>query len=158
MASINFNNLRNVSKNVQKYTYTDIYLDFQEDLSSSANFVQTIGTGRDMKVAYDLNAIKNSLVNLFSTVPGQRYLLPEYGSDLRRYIFEPISDITGRQIGREIQRSITNWEPRIKLLNLNITGYMDRNEYEIDLVLSIPFLNQPLNLKSVLNKEGITVI
>jgi hypothetical protein len=154
MASINLNNLQNIGKNTEKYTYTDIYLDLAEDITTVSNFTNTIGSGRDMKVAYDLNAIRNSIVNLFSTIPGQRYLLPEYGSDLRKYVFEQITDITGRQIGREINRAIVNWEPRVRIISLNIIGYEDRNEYEITLILEVPFLKQRFNLTGILNKEG----
>jgi phage baseplate assembly protein W len=156
MASIILNTLKNKAKNEDNYTYTDFFLDLQEDNVKSSNFIYTTGTNRDIKVAYDLNAIRNSLRNLFNTVKGERYLQPEYGSDLRRYIFEPITERTGSAIASEIKQSINNWEPRVKLTGLQVYGYEDRNEYEITISLAVPFLTEPLNLKGLLNRQGFS--
>ena len=77
MSSINFNTLQDTSTNEDNYSYVDFYLDFAEDpIGSAANFQSTIGNGRDIKVAYDLNAIRNSLKNLFNTIQGERFLIP----------------------------------------------------------------------------------
>jgi len=155
MSSINLNSLENTTLNEEKYTYVDFHLDFSENLIGAAtNFNQTIGNGRDVAVSFDLNAIRNSLTNLFNTIPGERFLLPEYGSDLRRYVFDPISESSGRRIGREIQTSIDKWEPRVSLTKLDIVGHHDRNEYEITMVLAVPFLTEPLNLEGILTRDG----
>jgi len=155
MSSINFNTLQDTSTNEDNYSYVDFYLDFSEDpTGSAANFRSTIGNGRDIRVAYDLNAIRNSIRNLFNTIPGERFLLPEYGSDLRRYIFEPVTETVSRQIGREVSDAIRKWEPRIRLLNIDIAGYEDRNEYVITLNVAIPLLNEPVGLEGLLTKDG----
>jgi len=160
MASINFNNLKNTNYSQKSYTYTDLFLDFtQEPFESVIGNRYISGSGKDMKVAYDLNAIKNSIVNLFNTLPGERILLPDYGCDLRQFIFETVTDSNARFIGRTISKSIEKWEPRVKIVNINIDGYEDRNEYEITLILEVPFLKkgEKLNLKGLLNRQGFTV-
>ena len=155
MSSINFNALQNTSLNEEKYTFTDFHLDFAEDpIGSAANYAETVENGRDIKVAYDLNAIRNSLKNLFNTVPGERFLLPEYGSDVRRHVFEPVTESTSRRIGRAISIAISKWEPRIRLLNLDITGFADQNEYQIIIELAVPFLTEPIGLQGILTRDG----
>lgn len=157
MGSINFNNLKNTNYNQQNYTFTDIFLDLsQEPFEIMIGSRASKGSGKDMKVAYDLNAIRNSIVNLFNTAPGERLLLPDYGCDLRQFIFEPISESTATRISATITRALLTWEPRVQLVSINIDGYEDRNEYVIDLVLEVPFLarNQKLNIKGILNKQG----
>lgn len=155
MGSITFNNLKPLSKNVQSYTYTDLFLDIQEEpIGISGNYLEVRGSGRDIKIAYDLNAIRNSLTNLFNTIPGERFLLPDYGSDLRRYLFEPVTDMQGTIIGREIYSAITRWEPRVTVVNISVRGYIDDQEYEIDVVLNVPFSNTPIYLKSLLTRNG----
>jgi phage baseplate assembly protein W len=155
MSSINFNNLKSVSKNVHQYTYVDLFLDIQEEpMGISGNYLPVPGSGRDMKVAYDLNVIRNSIKNLFNTIPGERFLLPDYGSDLRRYLFEPISELNGSIIGREIYTSLVRWEPRVNVINIDVKGYIDELEYDVELVLQVPFLNEPLYLKGLLTREG----
>jgi uncharacterized protein len=160
MGSINFNNLKNTNYSQKKYTYTDIYLDLTEEPSEIiVGNRNNNSKGRDIKAAYDINAIKNSIINLFNTVPGERFLLPDYGCDLRQYIFEPISETNARFIGRTIKRSISQWEPRVKIVNISIDAYIDKQQYVIILTLNIPFLqtDTTFNFEGILNKQGFTV-
>lgn len=161
MGSINFNNFKNTNYSQKNYTYTDIFLDFsQEPLGVQANSRTSQIKGHDIKVAYDLNAIKNSIVNLFNTIQGERILLPDYGCDLRKYIFQPINDSTSRSIGRTIKMVIEQWEPRVTLVNINVDAYISRVEYEVTLTLAVPFL-QPggtLNLAGLLNRQGFVFV
>ena len=160
MGSINFNVFKNTNYSQQSYTYTDIFLDmYQEPFDVVIGNRVSKGAGRDMKVAYDLNAIKNSIVNLFNTVPGERILLPDYGCDLRKYIFEPINDATSRLIGRTIKKSIEQWEPRVTLVSINVDAYISDAQYVITLVLEVPFLqqNEKLNLTGLLNRQGFRI-
>ena len=160
MGSINFNSFKNVNYSQKNYTYTDIFLDMAQKPFEILMGDRTInGNGRDMKVAYDLNAIRNSIINLFNTLPGERILLPDYGCDLRRFIFEPITDSTSRLIGRTIKTSIEQWEPRVVLVNINVDAYISRAEYEVTLVLEVPFLqrNEKLNVAGILNRQGFRI-
>lgn len=160
MGSINFNNLKKSTYKEQKYVYADLHLDLEQEPFEVAIGNRVIrGGGKDIKIAYDLNAIRNSILNLFNTIPGHRFLLPDYGCDLRQFLFEPISESTGYNIGRTIRENIEKWEPRVTLLNINIDAYPDRNEYVITMVLEIPFLqkNEKLNLKGLLNSQGFII-
>lgn len=160
MASLTFKNLEKPVLEQKQYTYIDIALDMEESLvSSQSNYINTTSsTGRDVKVAYDLSAIQNSLRNLFNTIPGERILLPDYGSDIRRIVFEPVSETTARTIGRMIRDSIKKWEPRVQLINLNIVGDPDNYEYTIDIVIAIPFYDGTLSLGSLLTRDGFAFI
>jgi phage baseplate assembly protein W len=160
MGSINFNNLKNTNTRAINYTYTDIYLDLQEKPSGlNAPIGEKSQGNKDIKISFDLNAIRNSIINIFNTVPGERFLLPDFGCDLRRFIFEPISDFRGSNIARIIRRNIDAWEPRVTLVSIDVTGFPDKNEYGIDLVLQVPFLGSggALGLNAVLNNEGFAI-
>jgi phage baseplate assembly protein W len=160
MGSINFNGFKNTNYSQKQNTYTDIFLDlYQEPFELQIGNQNVSGYGKDIKVAYDLNAIKNSLINLFNTLPGHRILLPDYGCDLRAYLFDNITDTTARQIGRDIIESINTWEPRVAVININVNAYVNRHEYEITLVLEVPFINdsEKLNISGTLNKEGFII-
>ena len=155
MASITFNSLRNTSKSEENYTYVDLFLDMTKDvLGSESTSLETTGNGRDIKAAFDLNAIRNSLRNLFSTSKGERSLLPEYGADLRQFIFEPINESTAQRIGRGISRALERWEPRVQLINLDVVGVIDSHEYIITLILGIPFLTEPIKVQTIFSREG----
>ena len=160
MSSINFNSFKNVNYSQKKNTYTDMFLDMdQEPFEIIIGNRRVSGNGRDMKVAFDLNAIRNSINNLFNTLPGERLLLPDYGCDLRQYIFEPISESNARFIGRTITQALKQWEPRVTLVSMNIDAYIERAEYDITLVLEVPFLvrGEKLNLNGTLNRQGFRI-
>lgn len=157
MGSINFNNLKNVNTGQFNYTYADIFLDMAEKPSplnrpdESDRFAN-----KDVKVAFDINAIKNSIVNLFNTVPGDRFLLPDYGCDLRQFIFDSISDFKASLIEDTIRRNIDVWEPRVSIVSISVKDEPDMHQYTIDLVLAVPFLQkgETLNISGLLNREG----
>jgi len=161
MGSINFNNFKNTNYSQKRYTYTDMFLDLtQEPHKHIIERNNSNNNERDMKVAYDMSAIRNSITNLFNTIPGERILLPDYGCDLRRYVFEQISESNARFIGRTIKRSIEQWEPRVVIINIGVDAYIDEYRYEIALTMEVPFLqtNEKFNLSAALNRHGFTVI
>lgn len=153
MASLNFDNLRNEDLISQKYVYVDFYLDIEEDRINIYDSKSKY-SGKDVKVAYDVNAIKNSLTNIFNTMPGDRRLLPEFGLDLRKYLFTPVSKEIAEVIGRDIYMHISMWEPRVRILQVNVIALTDIQEYNIVLNLLIPFYNQRFSFNSILTKEG----
>jgi phage baseplate assembly protein W len=50
----------------------------------------------------DENAVKNSLINLFSTMRGSRRMIPQFGTSLYNYLFEQLDDTTAYAIGNEL--------------------------------------------------------
>ena len=89
--------------------------------------------GNDVKAIYDINAIKNSLNNLFSYNKYERILNPEYGLDLKQFLYEPLTSNVLSGIGMEITNAINMWEPRISIENINVIPKYDDNEFEIEL-------------------------
>lgn len=65
-------------------------------------------------------AIKSDLIHLLLTTPGDRLYLPEFGADLRRFIFEPNDDETQSAIKTEIQQAIDKYLPNLKITQLKI--------------------------------------
>ncbi len=160
MSSITFNNLKNTNYSQKSYTYTDLFLDFtQEPFESRIGKRIISGAVNDIKAAYDLNAIRNSIVNLFNTSPGDRLLLPDYGCNLKSFVFEQMCDSTSRLLGRAIKTAIEQWEPRVTIVSINVDSYERLQQYVITLVLQVPFLpiGQTLNLAGTLNRQGFKV-
>lgn len=144
--------LLEVSKTLetQRYVFKDLQLDIQKDYQYNTVTEQKIDKN-DLLVSFDEQAVANSLRNLFTTIPGQRFLFPLYGLDLRRYLFEPINEITARTIGEAITRAITTFEPRVNLEACNVVGYPDSNQYEIQLILELPVFKTAYTINSVLD-------
>lgn len=62
-------------------------------------------------------AIVNSLFNLFNCSIGERGKIfqPEYGSEWKRFLQEPIDEITAAKMRIAMIQAIARWEPRIVL-------------------------------------------
>jgi phage baseplate assembly protein W len=150
--AIKIKSLDAIAKNYteQNFIYKDLTLDIiQTKLFEPGFKIPTPGS--DIQASFDLEAIKNSLQNLFNTKPGERFLYPEYGLDLTTYLFSPITEANGRMIGSVIFNTINNWEPRISVKNVNVITDPDNNQYNINIFISVPVLNINTTVESVLD-------
>jgi len=136
------------------YLYKDLFLDLENKVSYVPQ-LNKLTTLRDVQGLFDLNSIKNSIKNILLTSPGQKILNPEFGIDLRRYIFEPITTFTSYQIKSDIINKLPDMEPRILLDLVTVVPIPDRQEYYLTLQIDVPALNiYGLSLKSLLNSTG----
>jgi phage baseplate assembly protein W len=129
---------------VQKHVYKDLTLDMDLDKIIKPGCKVAV-PGKDIKVSLDTKAISNSLLNLFNTRPGQRFLFPEYGVDLLKYVFVQINDTNGDAIGNAILAGIEKFEPRINVIQIRVNAIPDENTYNIDVYYRIIILNQTVN-------------
>lgn len=68
----------------------------------------------------DLEKINGSLAFIFSTSLGERFFLPEFGSNLYKLVFEPNDDIFTDSLRVFISSAIAKWEKRIILMGIDI--------------------------------------
>ena len=142
----------------QGYLYKDLFLDLQTSVYYNEEFNKN-SILKDVQGLFDIPSIKNSIANIFLTSPGQKILNPTFGIDLRRYLFDPVSDFTAFQIKTDITNNLTDQEPRIQLENTAVIPDTDRQEYYITLQINVPSLNMyGLSLKSLLNSDGYYVL
>ena len=114
---------------------------------------------KDLKTDYDLDAIKNSLFNLFTTLPGQKILNPVYGLNLMQFIFTNLSEANARLIGKVIFEGTELFEPRVNILNINVDVNYDQNQYTINMRVNVPSLNlSNISIKGVLKDSGFYFI
>jgi hypothetical protein len=59
--------------------------------------------------------VRESIRIILMTEQRERLRLPQFGGGLRRYLFEPNTVATRRQIEERITRALTVWEPRVRL-------------------------------------------
>ena len=154
MALITLNGLPKNQKKGKQYLYADLHLDLNYNVSTSNELFQKPQIN-DLKLDYDINAIKNSLNNLFTTTPGEKVLNPEYGLDLRQYLFLPATKDVAKSIRDEMYMQIGRFEPRVKVSNIHITILEDVNEFDITLLINIPSLDViNISLFGTLNNSG----
>lgn len=66
-------------------------------------------------------AIKADLMHLILTNKGERLYLPDFGTNLRRYIFEQNDTITYEDIKEEITDAIKKYLPNLKINDISVT-------------------------------------
>jgi phage baseplate assembly protein W len=77
--------------------------------------------------------IRTNLVHLLLTRKGTRYFLPNFGTRLYEFIFEPMDGPTFSEIETEIRDAITEYIPGITVTSINVydasTEEMDKGTY-----------------------------
>jgi phage baseplate assembly protein W len=68
----------------------------------------------------DLATIKSDLLILLLTNPGERVFLPDYGTPLKRLVFEQNDSILEQEVKNTIINSINKWEPRITVQSIEV--------------------------------------
>lgn len=89
-----------------------------------------------------LRGIKGDLIQLLLTNPGDRVMLPTYGTPLRRLVFEPNTSMLADNVKSVIIQSINQWEPRIVVESIDV----ENNAVNANL----PFGDSKQNLESFL--------
>lgn len=68
-----------------------------------------------------VNQIKSDMLTLLLTNPGERVMLPDYGTPLRKLLFEQNDSITFEQARQMIINSIQRWEPRVAITQIEVS-------------------------------------
>lgn len=168
MAVIDLNNLvkpkktNNATTSLDKRlnTLTPTYVDLHLDIEQTKTFGLGIDTYLlgDILVDIDIQAISNSLKNIFTTKKGQKILNPEFGSSLDQYLFSPITETNAKTIANEILRTVDTYEPRIKISKINVIPVYDRNSYYITIYYTLLELNKESNINMIAQQGGQLLI
>ena len=98
----------------------------------------------------DLIALKNeqaiarSLRNIVFTTPGEKFFNETFGSRISNALFDNVDDISASLIIDEIRQSITNFEPRVDLIDVKAEPNCDNNESKVRIVYNIVGVDVPI--------------
>ena len=106
------------------------------------NFKKHPVTG-DLVVSKDASAIKQAIVNLLLTNKGERPFNPDYGSNIRSYLFEPLDYGTAAQIELGIKSTLDKFEPRIIVRSIEKDPNYDNNSFDVDMIYEIVGSDDP---------------
>ena len=97
----------------------------------------------DVVISRDASAINQAIVNLLLTNKGERLMNPEYGSDIRRFLFEPLDYGTSALVKQNIVTTIGRFEPRISVQEIVSRPDFENNGFEITMTYSIVGTSNP---------------
>lgn len=158
MATIKVQSIQQPEKAKSNFTYTDLLLDLELDFTKSNEFLKRKEI-KDLKIDYDYAAIRNSIFNIFTTIPGQRILNPTFGLGLQKYLFLPVNEDTGLAIGNDILRGISTFEPRVRMESINVASDEVNQQYVVTLILTMLSID-PISFKlvGVLSNTGFNFL
>jgi phage baseplate assembly protein W len=124
----------------------------------SGSFQRTDGKGVfSLSYTTEDQAISN-LTNLLLTRKGERYMQPNFGTDIYNSIFEQNTDILSDNLQSSLQDDITFWLPYITLLNVNVFRD-DRYENTLHIQIGFRVTNVGANLViNVLAQENTIIV
>ena len=70
---------------------------------------------------YAKEEVRSNLVHLLLTRKGSRYFLPDFGTRLMEYIFDPLDGPTFSAIEAEIRDSVNKYIPNLQITTISIT-------------------------------------
>ena len=82
-------------------------------------------------VAYEED-IRQSIMIIMGTEPGERIMRPDFGAGLNRFVFEPANTTTMALIQTRVHDALVDWEPRIEVIAVKVT--VDANERNLLLI------------------------
>jgi len=100
-------------------------------------------TGR-IKTSQHEEDIQEAIRIILMTRKGERMMRPEFGCGLQGYLFEGMSYDTTSQMRLEIQRALTNWEPRITDVEVQVEA--DNGRLMIHVSYVVRSTNNPFNM------------
>jgi phage baseplate assembly protein W len=87
--------------------------------------------------------IKSNLINLLLTSRGERIMNPLFGTGLRDFLFEGITDFNIENLRLDLINSINMFIPEISVVNIDIVPGYDSNSIELNLSYLLNISNTP---------------
>ena len=91
----------------------------------------------DIGKAIGPEAVKNSLLSILKTNYHERLFQPEFGSNIRQYLFEPMTPITAANIKTAVIDSVEAHEPRANVLHVEVTPDEENNRYKVSIIFDL---------------------
>ena len=121
--------------------YTDLDLFFGRRPSDS-----------DVRKVTDIQAVKRSIRNLVQLNTYEKPFRPEISGGVRELLFEPMSPIASVVIARKIEDVIKNFEPRVRLVQVNVHPFIDRNGYRASISFYVINHPEPVTVETMLER------
>jgi phage baseplate assembly protein W len=122
-------------------TYKDLDFSFKQNPNTN-----------DIGIKKDNLSISQSVLNILRTNHGERPFNFNFGANLRQYLFENMSNVTAANMSTSINLALTNYEPRIEVLNTNIQANADQNDVNITVTGRVKSSNEIIDISTTIER------
>jgi phage baseplate assembly protein W len=126
-------------------TKNQVYSDFANDLTPHP-------VVKDVLRYVNENSVNRSIRNLVFTARGERLYQPDIGCDITKMLFEPMSNGVAELISSTIQKAISDYEPRAKVIEVNVFADYENNAYQVVIQYMIINRQNPITLNVSLTR------
>tara|TARA_R110001592_G_scaffold360255_2_gene668335 strand:- start:1175 stop:1606 length:432 start_codon:yes stop_codon:yes gene_type:complete len=105
-----------------------------------------------------LDQAKTNIINLLLTHKGERFMQPDFGTNLRRYLFQPNNNQIQGELKTEIMDAISFWLPYVKVQTMTVDNSIENiDQYKINITLTFSVTEDITEFTSVtfkFNSDG----
>jgi len=106
-------------------------LDLQKNIAIGVSLPFNGPSGPFNKTYSTKEQIKSNLINLLLTNNGERVFNPEFGADIKKVLFEGITEDTSALIQNLITTNVNYFIPEINVVDVVVDPNEDNNSYNI---------------------------
>ena len=115
------------------------------------NYVKSVSKNRILGVAFpmmndgiggyvaqneNIRSLRDCVMQLIMTGRGARVMRPDYGTDLRASVFEPLTEDLVGSLRKQILQVIAKYEPRVIVQRVEITPDFERHTIKVQLYIT----------------------
>ncbi|OQY55044.1 MAG: hypothetical protein DRR08_07215 [Candidatus Parabeggiatoa sp. nov. 2] len=121
----------------------------ESDRPDEHSGLSTSPTGA-LQMVEDDATVRQAILMLLNTAPGERIMRPDYGCELSKLLFAPNDDTTAGLAIHYVRRALERWEPRIDILSVDATRNKDNPDY-LEIILEY-------RIRSTQNNEQLSFL
>ena len=109
--------------------------------------------GRMETAAYE-ESVREAIGIILRTAPGERAMRPDFGCGIHDLVFEVNSASTATRVAAQVRQALLRWEPRIDVLDVQVTSGEDDAKLFIGIEYKVRATNNAFNLVYPFYLEG----
>jgi phage baseplate assembly protein W len=90
--------------------------------------------------------IRQAILIILGTAPGERVMRPDFGSGLHELVFEPLNTTTMALARHHVEQALITWEPRIDDIDVQVSADPPQGRLLIDIHYRVRKTNTFYNL------------
>ena len=99
-------------------------------------------------------AVKGAIVSILKTNYNERLFDPEFGTDIRGSLFEPMNPLTEQRMKKKVEVALARHEPRAEVLGITVKAQEEQNRYEVSVLFNVTSEAEPQKLTTFFDVLG----